>query len=166
LICGALDLRAGAWDFALRKLVEYLAPMPYEEEGASETIYRIYHESFAAFLRHKLATDLGRYEQLLAEFCLCWATLPAGYSRLYALRFGPAHLITAGRWDAVETLLTDLDFLETKTGDGMVFELAGDFANAVRLLPRDRPGRHLLKQLDESLRRDIHFIHRHANDYP
>ena len=89
LICHALDLRAGAWDLALRRLIEYLTVTHYDEEQASETVYRIYHESFADFLRYKLATDRDRYEHLLAEYCLRWAELPAGYARLYALRFGP-----------------------------------------------------------------------------
>ena len=166
LICHALDLRAGAWDLALRRLIEYLTVTPYAEEQANETVYRIYHESFADFLRLKLATDRDRYEHLLAEYCLRWAELPAGYARLYALRFGPAHLMATGQWDAVETLLTDLEFLEAKTEAGMVFELAGDFAAAVRLLPEDRPRRRTLKLLNEALRRDIHFINRHASDYP
>ena len=46
-------------------------------------------------------------------------------------------------------------------------------SGAVRLLPEDRPQlpeapprRPALKLLEEALRRDIHFIHRHANDYP
>jgi hypothetical protein len=66
LICHALDLRAGAWDLALRRLIEYLTVTPYAEEQASETVYRIYHESFADFLRLKLAADRDRYERLLA----------------------------------------------------------------------------------------------------
>ncbi len=166
LICHALDLRAGAWDLVLRRLIEYLTVTHYDEEQASETVYRIYHESFAEFLRFKLTTDRDRYERLLAEYCLRWAELPAGYARLYALRFGAVHLLAAGKWDAVEALLNDLDFLEAKTEAGLVFELAGDFAAAVRLLPEDRPRRHTLKLLNEALRRDIHFIHRHASDYP
>jgi hypothetical protein len=166
LICGVLDLRAGAWDLALRRLIEYVTVLHYEEDGPSETLYRIYHESFADFLRLKLATDRDRCDRLLAEYCLRWAELPASVARLYVLRFGPAHLMATGNWAAVEALLTDLGFLEAKTAAGMVFELAGDFAAAVRLLPEGRPQRHALKLLNEALRRDIHFIARHAQDYP
>ena len=89
LICHALDLRAAAWDLALRRLIEYITVTRYDEERASESVYRIYHESFADFLRFKLATDRDHYERMLAEYCLRWAELPAGYARLYALRFGP-----------------------------------------------------------------------------
>jgi WD40 repeat protein len=166
LICHALDLRAAAWDLTLRRLIEYLTVTHYDEDGASETVYRIYHESFADFLRSKLATDRDRYERLLADYCLRWAELPAGYARLYALRFGPAHLMAARQWDAVETLLTDLEFLEAKTEAGLIFDLTADLTAAVRLLPEDRPRRRILKLLEEALRRDIHFIHRHAKDYP
>ena len=173
MICHALDLRAGAWDLALRRLVEYLTVTHYNEEWVNETVYRIYHESFADFLRSKLATDRDRSERLLADYCQRWAELPAGYARVYALRFGPAHLMAAKQWDTVETLLTNLDFLEAKTGAALVFELAWDFAAAVRLLPEDRienregrPRRRILKLLEEALRHDIHFIHWHASDYP
>ena len=49
LICRALNLRAPAWDWALRRLTEYLAVTNFDEEGASESVYRIYHKSFADF---------------------------------------------------------------------------------------------------------------------
>ena len=56
--------------------------------------------------------------------------------------------------------------LEGKVQAGMAFELAGDFSAAVEALPADRPQRRILRLLDEALRRDIHFIARHAQDYP
>ena len=61
-----------------------------------------------------------------------------GYMRR---RFGPAHLMATKQWDAVETLLTNLDFLEAKTEAGLVFELAGDFQAAIRVLPEEPPRR-------------------------
>ena len=69
-------------------------------------------------------------------------------------------------WDALEDMLTALPFLERKTAAGMVFDLAEDFSEAVDALPKERPKRRILKLLSEALRRDIHFIARHARDYP
>ncbi len=90
LICRALGLSAAAWDFALQRLLEYVEIVESDNDGTGGSVYRIYHESFADFLRAKLATDFDRYERLLGEYCLRWAELPAGYARLYALRFAPA----------------------------------------------------------------------------
>ena len=84
----------------------------------------------------------------------------------YALAHLPAHLIAAGRWDDLERLLCDLFYLEAKVQAGRVFDLAGDFTAAVEALPADRPQRRILRLLEEALRRDIHFIARHAQDYP
>lgn len=166
VVCTCLKLRAGDWDFALRHLAEYLTVVQQAEEGEREAYYRIYHESFADFLRSKLSTDRQRYESLLADYCLEWSSLPVGRGRLYALRFAPDHLRATSRWDELETLLTDIFFLEAKTTAGLVFDLAGDFSRAVAVLPEARLRRWILTLLEEALRRDIHFIARHAQDYP
>lgn len=72
MICDALSLRAGDWDFALRLLVEYLIVIREEEQGVSETFYRIYHESFADFIRSTVLTegDRKRLHSLMADYCL------------------------------------------------------------------------------------------------
>jgi WD40 repeat protein len=67
----------------------------------------------------------------------------------YTLRHLPKHLIGAQRWDDLECLVTDLAYLESKTHRGLVFDLALDLSRAA-----------------DALRRDIHFIARHATDYP
>ena len=43
----------------------------------------------------------------------------------------------------------------------MIFELVQDFANALAALPAEHPRRHIVKLLDEAIRRDVHFIDRH-----
>jgi len=65
------------------------------------------------------------------------------------------------QWDELERLLTDLLFIEAKAEGGMVFDLATDVRWAVDVLPEERPQRRILRLLEESLRRDIHFIARH-----
>ena len=57
-------------------------------------------------------------------------------------------------------------FLEAKNEAGRVFELAGDFAGHWTYFPTHARDGGFCKLLDEALRRDIHFIARHAEDYP
>ena len=78
----------------------------------------------------------------------------------------PHHQTEGHLWEGLETTLTALPFLEAKVQAGMAFELPKDFLAAVDALPADRPQRRILRLLDQALRRDIHFIARHAQDYP
>ncbi len=78
----------------------------------------------------------------------------------------PYHQTRAGLWDELEATLTNLPFLEGKTQAGLAFDLAIDFNDAVAALPEDRPQRHILRLLEKALRRDVHFVARHAQDYP
>ena len=48
----------------------------------------------------------------------------------------------------------------------MIFDLVRDFADALEAMPKEHPRHRLLKLLDEAIRRDIHFIARHRDDYP
>ncbi len=166
ILCECLELRAGDWDFALRRLGEYLAIMDEEQADARQVFYRIYHETFADFLRGKFHTHEHRFNELLGNYALGWAARDDGYERTFSLRFAPTHLIAARRWDDLEKLLTDLTFLEAKNEAGLVFDLATDFTNTVNAVPAGRPQRHILELLGEALRREIHFIARHAKDYP
>ena len=45
----------------------------------------------------------------------------------------------------------------------MIFELAQDFHDAVAVMPLAHPKHRMLELLEEAIRRDIHFIHRHPN---
>jgi WD40 repeat protein len=161
MICRALGLRAGDWDMAVRHLAEYLTVLEDEEGHVRASFYRIYHESFADFLRAKLAVDRERIRGRLADYCGSWSDLANGYGRLYALRFGPRHLLEAGRGEEAGQLLLDLPFLEAKVEAGMVFELAEDFTAVAARRGEADPRHRLLGLLEEALRRDIHFIARH-----
>ncbi|HOB54012.1 MAG TPA: NACHT domain-containing protein [Acidobacteriota bacterium] len=83
-----------------------------------------------------------------------------------ALQELPFHLPCAERWDEVEALLTDLHFLQAKVHAGQTFELPNNFQWAVEALPPPRPRRRILGLLDIAIRRDIHFIAQHSEDYP
>jgi WD40 repeat protein/tetratricopeptide (TPR) repeat protein len=99
---------------------------------------------------------------------LCWGEYRRGLQSIssYALAHLPAHLIAARRWDDLERLLCDLFYLEANVAAGRAFDLVDVFATAVSVLPEERPQRHILVQLANALRPDIHFIARHARDYP
>jgi WD40 repeat protein len=161
LVCGVLGLRAGAWDLALRRLAEYLTAVTDAEDGVGETFYRVYHESFADFLRAKVAVDRRRLHGRLADWCLGWRERPEGYGRTYALRFAPRHLAEASRADEAAELLLALPFPEAKAEAGLVFDLAVDFAEVAAGLRPDDRRRRLLSLLEEAVRQDIHFIARH-----
>ena len=160
ILWGALGLGSADWDIARRHLAPYLTARTYEDDGVAETTYRVYHESFADFLRVKTAPDRARHHRQLADFVLRWSSLD-GYSRRYALRFGPRHLLDQGRWNDVAALLLDLPFLEAKAEAGMVFELAGDFTDAVQALPADHASLGHLRLIEQALRSDLHFLARH-----
>ncbi|WP_298863625.1 DUF4062 domain-containing protein [uncultured Gimesia sp.] len=78
----------------------------------------------------------------------------------------PYHQTEGKYWDELETTLTSIQFLEAKVKAGLTFDLAGDFTAAVAALPADRPQHRIMRLLEEALRRDLHFIARHAEDYP
>ena len=132
--------------------------------------YEPYHLSFRDHIRDDNAKIIGAQNSLalksLCQLGKAWNTYPPSLVRHYALRFVVQHLIEAKCWNDLESTLTDLSFLEARTEAGMVFELIGDFANAVKAMPSDRPKRHILELLLEALRRDSHFIARHCKDYP
>jgi WD40 repeat protein len=135
-------------------------------------MYSFFHKSLEDWLtdpdrRAELySASRTRGHRRLAEWA--WAQYASGSAGIspYARRNLPAHLIGAERWDDLEALLTDLKYLEARNAAGEVFSLATDFQNSVAALPTDRPQRRILKLLEEALRRDIHFIDRHREDYP
>ena len=148
----------------LRRLAVYVPP---RSDGQSAPTYGVFHKSLADWLtlpgrRGDLyCVSLKRGHALLAD-----ALTSSWQNDKYALRHLPTHLIGAERWDDIEQLLTDWQFLEAKTQAGLTFDLAGDFSSAVSALPKERPQRRVLELFEEALRRDIHFIAQHATDYP
>jgi WD40 repeat protein len=153
----------------LKRLSAYV---PARAAHGDERRYAAYHKSLVDWLADPERRDEThsasprRGHQKLAA--MGWAEYQRGVEKMspYAVAHLPAHLIAARRWDDLESLLIDIFFLESKNAAGRVFDLAGDFSAAVEALPEDRPQRRILRLLDEALRRDIHFIARHAEDYP
>jgi len=148
MVCSMLGLRAGDWDFALRHLAEYLTVVEHEKDGTSVAFYRIYHESFADFLRAKLSVDRECYCRYLADYCSDWENLPESFGRLYALRWGARHLQVvearcARRLLAKEAYLRArfeaLQSEDSRSGTRLVSDIADDIlaANNSRCVSSD-----------------------------
>jgi hypothetical protein len=149
----------------LARVQSLLRLAPLSDGG---TGYEPYHPTFREYVQHNRSGELGQQNGWARdEFCalsLAWAQLPADHpGRRYALRFGPQHLLEEGRAENAAGLLRDLFFLEAKAEAGLVFELAGDFTQTVQALPPKHENARLLELLEEALRRDIHFVHRHSS---
>jgi DNA-directed RNA polymerase specialized sigma24 family protein len=149
LVCGVLGLRAGDWDVALRRLAEYLTIVENEEDGVRATFYRVYHESFADFLRVQASVDQHRLRRLLADYCLQWSRHPEAY----VLRFAPTHLWEVSRWNELVKLLCHERFLKQRIKRNLIFELFDDYRSALTQIPAAHPGRAKVQQMDEMLQR-------------
>ncbi len=121
---GRLNLKRGLE--AIQSMIR-LAPTPNGNVG-----YEPYHPTFREHIRTDHARMLSQQNALaLQEFCRLtedWCNLPTDHPALdYSLRFGPRHLMEAGLWERVESLLTDFSFLEAKCKREMTFDLVGDY---------------------------------------
>jgi WD40 repeat protein len=54
---------------------------------------------------------------------------------------------------------------QSNENNTMIFDLAGDFTDALMAMPENHPRRNILRLMDEALRRDIHFIDRHPTTF-
>jgi len=84
----------------------------------------------------------------------------------YFLNHLREHLVGAGHGSEFADLLHELPWLEAKNAAGLLFDLPHDFRAAISALPKQDDRRRILKLLDKALRRDLHFIARHREDYP
>jgi WD40 repeat protein len=153
----------------LQRLATYLPKRPGPD---GRHVYTFHHKSLTDWLTSEeqrgrtFFANIAAGHRHLAD--MGWAEYRRGVKQLgtYARRFLPVHLIAAGRWENLEHLLTDLAYYEARNAAGDVFQLAADLSAAWQAMPEDRPRRNLIQLLEEALRRDIHFIDRHREDYP
>jgi hypothetical protein len=123
--------------------------------------FKPWHQGLTDHVRQEVLGEEGirRTEEV---FCRWMAT---GHGGRYALRHRVQHLLAAGRTGEAAQLLTTLPELEARVGAGLVFELPGDFGAVAAEIPEGKERRRL-ELLGEAIRRDIHFIERHRDDYP
>ena len=153
----------------LHRLASYLSRC---DRGDGPTSYTAFHRSLIDWLtdpelrgtRYSVVAEVG-HDHLAS---MCWLEYQRGPQEMspYALSHLPAHLTESRRWDDVESLLTDIFYLEARAQAGQLFDLVADFSAATLSLPEDRPKKRILRLLPEALARDISFIARRVHDYP
>jgi len=143
-----------------------------------EKRFSLYHASFLEFLRRQDIVDvagitvdginrmIGRslYDEFVGTRCLLRQPdyMPTEKC-LHALRSLPAHLSFARMWTELEAVLCDIEFLEAKVEAGLTLDLANNFTQATTRLPPHRPQYRIVRRLEEAIRRDASFIHRHPS---
>ncbi len=147
----------------LRRLNRLGSLFPTSGEGETETI-RPFHRSLCDWITDRnsaghfvIAISDGR--RILAEHC--WREFQHGLDALspYALRYLPAHLCAAERWDDLignETNpgpLTDLRYIEAKCTAGLTHDLVRDYNSALTDLPEFREENERLQRRDEAMHR-------------
>ena len=172
-IAAATGLPPSAVDSALQTCAQYL------DGAVAEGPLRIYHQSFRDFL-----VSPGSYTVFPGEAHAALADFLTGEYRnrwyscddQYALRHTAAHLVQAleaagtrkerGRLaDLLSMQLTDIGFLEMQVRRGWVFDLIGDFNQALGRVPDDHPWQDVLDRLAELLRSEAQFVARHPEAF-
>ncbi len=100
-------------------------------DGAEESAWQPFHESFRAFITKKLGGETERREhRRLAETLCEWPVKEAGdrFRWRYALRHAVTHWLKAGNWERARTLCTDLGYLEAKCQEVGVTTVVEDLA--------------------------------------
>jgi hypothetical protein len=163
VVCEVLDIRRGDWEWVLGRLRPFLAEVRQEEGGIEEKFYRLYHESFAEFLRGRLA-GIEEVTHRWAAYCAGWAGMPEGFAGSYALRFAPRHLLKAKDYAGVVGLLTDLDYLQACLAAGRNVELAEALEEAREAIPTADSGRAVLALLRPVIQENADFLWRRPED--
>jgi hypothetical protein len=96
-------------------------------------VYRLYHESFAEWIRGRLGSDVQEAHSRLADFCAKWSKQAVGgYSREYTLRFLVHHLVAGKRLDDAVQVVSDLHFIQARAEIGTVTELLSEYTEVRR----------------------------------
>ncbi|MCR9096676.1 MAG: TIR domain-containing protein [bacterium] len=138
---------------------------------ADDDCYQLFHKSIRDWLVNRQAAGEFWCDETEAEIQLaaaCWKEYMAGVDGMspYALRHLPAHLLNTGDWESLVSILLDLQYLERRTTAGQIFELVADFRRTSEALPKSHRTHRVVTLLSKALGRDVHFIARHAADYP
>ena len=106
--------------------------------------------------RKKYYVSLEEGHKKLADFC--WGeykdiTGKRKYCHLshYTLLYLPEHLIRTELWDNLETVLTDLRFIETKCSNGLLFNLITDYNSALYSMPEAQKEIKIRKKNEENV---------------
>jgi len=167
---GGLDPPDARWllvKLKQRSLVQLTRPPDAAAETVGEvSLHDLIHDFAIRLARKHYGADTALHARLLEAYRRrCPAGWPSGPNDGYFFQNLRHHLQESGRGEEMTDLLLDLNWLEKKNETGLTFDLTTDYAAAQEIVPNTDPRRHLLPLLDEALRRDIHFVARHAQDY-
>ncbi len=129
LSAAGIDLRT--FRKGLRALSQFLSQ--------TEAGTRVFHWSLADWLAdHQASGEYGAAAEeghrRLAHACWQEYARASGMSP-YTLAYLPRHLRESASWDALETVLTDIRFIEAKCRAGMTYHLIADYAFALDAFP-------------------------------
>ena len=122
----------------VEELMERVVPFFPLRDGK----YRPFHQSIVDWLTGTLglsrahSVDMARGHKRIASRLL--RDYAQGDRSRFTLSHLPKHLIGAGRWHDLATLLTDLHFLEAKCAVGLTYALMADYDAALMSLPESQ----------------------------
>lgn len=113
------------WTRFLRAITPFLRPVARKGDVEAPLSF-FYHQMQLAVTHKYLETDGGvRIHRLLSEFFMSKGReYPRTVSEL------PYHLVRARMWSELESLLTDISYVETKCNLGMSHDLIADYLDA------------------------------------
>lgn len=116
------ELPRAIWSRLLRAITPFLHPAARGGDAEAPLAF-FYHQMQLAIYHRYLETDGGvRIHKLLAEYFL---SKGRNYERTVSEL--PYHLVRARMWNELETLLTDITFVEKKCSLGMSHDLTADY---------------------------------------
>jgi WD40 repeat protein len=137
------------------------------ESVGTVSLHDLIHDFCVRLARREVGDERTLHGQLLDAYrAKCANGWPTGPDDGYFFTHLRDHLVEAGSGTELADLLLDLHWLEAKNGLGLIFDAGHDFSASQKTLAVDDARRRSLGLLDEALRRDMHFIDRHHEDYP
>lgn len=121
---------ASGWEDSIDKTLQRVSTVLKKAlNSTGEPVWSLYHQSFREYLQCNSTThamsSTGR--KILLEWCSRWAE----HKQAYALRHYPCHLLENAELDNLYSLLTDLNFIESKCGAGLIYNLMKDYDSAL-----------------------------------
>ena len=155
-------------DFARRSLIQTTRGPSGEAQAADRiTLHDLLHNFATGMAEKRFGSSAALHARLLEAYKKkCPKGWPTGPNDGYFFEHLREHLLSAGQTDQLAELLQELPWLEAKNQHGLVFDLVQDYEAAIAAANLNHSRRRILKLLEEALRRDIHFITGHAEDYP
>ncbi|MFL7790770.1 MAG: PQQ-binding-like beta-propeller repeat protein [Anaerolineae bacterium] len=143
---------------ALDDVQQFLDP-----DGLGENRHQLYHQSVIDFFRDETRAgefwiDLPPIHGQIADYYLgrCKGDWLACDD--YGLRYLTVHLKETGAWDALGTLLTDLDFLESQTSRLQIHTTLAVLQDALSLLPGNSRAFAIIRSLLHLMQQESHNL--------